>query len=139
MIEKTYIVIKDLPDAKIGTKVYWNRDMEYYCYEKDIKVEPNHTLSFLNREEVEKNREYFCKAEEYPEYYAWRHPVYSRGEVYNLIKECFPNRKFSGSFSLSAAEELQRFDKRLREKGKQNAEEILENKRSVPSVDEADV
>ena len=98
--------------------------MGYYWYEKKGKVEPNHVLSFLNREEVEENQEYFCKAEEYPEYYAWKYPVYSREEIHELIKECFPDRKFSGSFHLSAAKELQRFEHRLREKGKQNAERI---------------
>ena len=59
------------------------------------------------------------------EQFAYTHPVYSRKEILQLIKECFPNRRFTGMFEISASTELHRFDSRLRELGKLNASKQL--------------
>ena len=74
---KKYIVIKQLPDARVGTEVDWS-DSEYcYKYKKSAFTSPNDT-SYLTDFQVESNTEYFCKAESYPDYYSYKNPVFSR-------------------------------------------------------------
>jgi hypothetical protein len=118
---ETYIVIKNLPDAQVGTEVHWNSYKNFYCYKKSSFVYPNDT-TFLTEAQVTQTPEFFCRAIEYPEYFAYKHPVYSREEIIALIKECFPKITMSGQFELSASKEIKFFEEKLRELGKKNAE-----------------
>lgn len=119
-----YIIIKELPDANVGTEVNWDESANAFCYKKGCFVSP-HEKSFLTAGQVTQTPEYFCKANEYPEYFAYKHPVYNREEILNLIKECFPNKRMSGQFEISASKEIHLFENRLREIGKSNAENLI--------------
>lgn len=119
-----YIVIKELPDASVGTEVNWDKSANAFWYKKGHFVSP-YEKNFLTAEQVTQTPEYFCKADEYPEYFAYKYPVYNREEILNLIKECFPNRKITGEFEISASKEIYQFENRLREIGKSNAENLI--------------
>lgn len=123
-----YIVIKELPDADVGTEINWDECANAFWYKKSCFIPP-HEKSFLTAGQVTQTPEYFCKADEYPEYFAYKHPVYNREEILNLIKECFPNRRMSGQFDISASKEIHEFEKRLRDIGKYNAEILIRRKK----------
>ncbi len=116
-----YIVIKELPDAHVGTEVIWDEYDNNFYYEKSCYVSP-HSRNYLSAGQVTQSPEYFCKAEEYPEYYTYHFPVYSRGEIIKLIKECFPNKIISNEL---ISREMKIFEDKLRELGKYNAEKII--------------
>ena len=118
-----YIVIKELPDASVGTEVVWDENANAFYYEKDFWV--SNKKNYLCAEQVTQTPEYFCKAEEYAEYYAYKNPVYSREEVLRLLTESFPNRSMSGEYNVSASRELILFEEKLRNLGKSNAERIM--------------
>lgn len=63
--------------------------------------------------------------EEEIEEYAFNNPTYSRKDILNLIKICFPDKRMNGIYSTSASVELYKFDTQLRELGKQKAYKIL--------------
>jgi len=127
--KETYIVVKELPDANIGTKVLWDDAKCLYYYKKNAYVAPNDT-AFLTAGQVTQTPEFFCKETKYPENFAYKNPVYSRKEILNLIKECFPDRSISGSFNISASKELYLFEDKLRALGKKNAETIIKKNRN---------
>ncbi len=124
-----YIVIKELPDAIVGTEVNWDESANAFWYKKGCYVTP-HDKSFLTAGQVMQTPEYFCKANEYPEYFAYKYPVYSRKEILSLIEECFPNQSMSNDKDrrISASKEIQQFECKLRELGKCNAEMIMKKK-----------
>jgi len=119
-----YIIIKELPDASVGTEVIWDESANAFYYEKGCYVSP-HKRNYLSAGQVTQTPEYFCKAQEYPEYYAYKSPVYSREEILKLLKDSFPNKSMSGDYNISASKELRKFEQSLRELGKSNAEKIL--------------
>jgi hypothetical protein len=126
---KTYIVIKELPDAYVGTEVLWDENGNYYYYQKNAHVSP-HDRTFLTKEQVTKNAEHFYEAENYPSYYTWHYPVYSRKEICELVEKCFPNYIVSGEgFRKSVAEEIRRFEQELRALGNKKVEERYKNKK----------
>lgn len=123
-----YIVIKELPDASVGTEVIWDESANAFYYEKCCWVSP-HRRNYLSAGQVTQTPEYFCKAIEYPEYYAYKFPVYNREEILRLLIECFPSRNVSnGSYNLTVSNEIQLFERKLRELGRANAEKIMYNK-----------
>ncbi len=124
IIMDKYIIIKELPDANVGTEVNWDESVNAFWYKKCCFVS-QHEKSFLTTEQVTQTPEYFCKVDEYPEYFAYKYPVYNREEILNLIKECFPNKRVSGQFEISASKEIYQFEHRLRELGKSNAEKLI--------------
>jgi len=119
-----YIVIKNLPDACVGTDVMWDTSANSYYYKKSAYVSPNDT-TFLTAGQVTQNPEFFCKDVDYPEYFAYKHPVYNREEIISLIEECFPDKRMSGDYQISASNEIELFRKKLRELGKTNAKKII--------------
>jgi len=119
-----YIVIKELPDANVGTEVNWDEIDNTFYYDKNGYVSP-HQNNYLTAGQVTQSPEYFCRANEYPEYFAYKYPVYNREEILKLIKECFPNRSISGQFNISASKEIRHFEEKLRELGKINAENLI--------------
>lgn len=119
-----YIVIRELPDASVGTEVNWDECVNAFWYLKNCFVS-QHDKSFLTAGQVTQTTEYFCKADEYPEYFAYKYPVYNREEILNLVKECFPNKRMTGQFEISASKEIQLFETKLRELGKSNAENLI--------------
>lgn len=121
-----YIIIKELPDANIGTEVIWDETLNAFYYKKSCYIS-SYEKNILTVEQVTQTPAYFCKIDEYPEYFAYKYPVYSREEILNLIKECFVNKKLTGQFELSASKEIHQFENRLREIGKINAETIIHN------------
>lgn len=114
-----YIIIKELPDAYIGTEVIWDESANSYYYEKCGWVSP-HQRNYLTMGQVTQTPEYFCKKEEYPDYFAYKNPVYSREEILSLINVCFGKD----------TKDIYNFEKKLRELGIKNAELILKNKKS---------
>ena len=124
LIMDKYIIIKELPDAHVGTEVNWDENTNAFWYEKWCFVSP-HQKNYLTAGQVTQTPEYFCKANEYPEYFAYKYPVYNREEILNLIKECFPNKRMSGQFEISASKEIHQFESKLRELGKNNAETLI--------------
>lgn len=118
-----YIVVKKLPDASIGTEVIWSEESNCFYYEK--KLNGILCINYLSYEEVTENNEFFCKANEYPEYYAYKFPVYSREEILGLLKDSFPNKSISGEYNISASREIRQFETSLRELGKLKAEVII--------------
>jgi len=112
-----YIIIKELPDASVGTEVIWDEESNAFYYEKGCWVSP-HNRNYLSAGQVTQTPEYFCKAQDYPEYYAYHYPVYSRKEVLELLKDKLTSRD-------------QMFKERLRNLGKSNAELILSQKRTI--------
>lgn len=123
-----YIVIKKLPDANVGTEVNWNESENCFNYEKSDFISPNNK-AYLTSAQVTQVPEYFCKANEYPEYFAYKYPVYNREEILKLVEECFPNKRFTGQFELSASKEIRDLDNKLRELGRINAEKLIYNKK----------
>ena len=122
-----YIIIKKLPDANVGTEVNWDESVNAFWYKKECYIS-SHEKSFLTAEQVTQTPEYFCKANEYPEYFAYKYPVYSREDILNLIEECFPNKRMSGQFEISASKEIHQFKNKLRELGKSNAKILIQRK-----------
>lgn len=114
-----YIIIKELPDAPVGTEVIWDESTNAFYYEKSCYVTP-HKRNYLSAGQVTQTPEYFCKEQEYPEYYAYKHPVYSIEEILELLKYAFPN-----SSKISTSKEFMSFKDLLRILGKSNAERII--------------
>ena len=110
-----YIIIKELPDASVGTEVYWDLNINSYVYKKSAYVSPNDT-NYLTAGQVTQNCDFFCKCDEYPEYYAYKYPVYSREEILGLLKDSFEKRTSS---------QIMTFENKLRELGKLKAKKIL--------------
>jgi hypothetical protein len=121
-----YIIVKELPDAAVGTEVIWDESQNAFYYEKKCWVSP-YKRNHLSAGQVTQNPEYFCKAQEYPEYYAYKFPVYSREEIIKLLKDAFPNRSMSGEYNsnISVSKEIRIFEELLRKLGKSNAERIM--------------
>lgn len=84
-MKEAYIVIKELPDAVVGTEVIWDEDEKLYSYEKN---EPTHKgdRTYLTETQVIKS-DYFCIAEKYPEYYGYYYKVLSRKDVLSIIEK----------------------------------------------------
>jgi hypothetical protein len=119
---KKHIVIKELPDADVGTEVIWDDINCMYKYKKKNRVGLIDT-NYLNREEVLENTTYFCDADHYPEYYGFHYPVLSRKDVLDLFKDIFD----SLTNNTSITHKKRSFDKCLRNLCKEKAEEILKN------------
>jgi hypothetical protein len=81
--------------------------------------------NYLSAGQVTQTPEYFCKAQEYHEYYAYKFPVYSREEVLKILKDVFSNKSMSGEHNISASRELRSFEELLRKLGMSNAERIM--------------
>jgi hypothetical protein len=126
MENKLYIVIKELPDADVGTEVKWSENENCFYYDKTLWVSP-HNKSYLSKGQVMENPEYFTPAEQYQEYYAYKNPVYNREEILNLLNTCFPNKTISGQFHISVSKEIEQFKSKLRELGLKNAKNILKS------------
>lgn len=56
------------------------------------------------------------------DYYSYNNPVYSRKEILDLIKECFPDKSLNGIYKISASKQIHDFETKLRELGKINSE-----------------
>lgn len=125
-----YIIIKELPDASVGTEVIWDESANAFYYEKECFISP-HKRNYLSVEQVTQKPEYFCKAQEYPEYYAYKYPVYSGEEILKLLKDSFPNKLIGGAYKTSASKQLRTFEEGLRKLGKSNAERILIKKNEI--------
>jgi len=110
-----YVVIGKLPDADVGTVVKWNQAGKYFWYNRN-NYPTAHDVTYLNQDQVENNKKIFCKANQYPEYYAYHNPVYSRKDILELI----------GVFSFKNSTEAHTFNEELRELGKENAEKLIE-------------
>jgi hypothetical protein len=119
-----YILIKELPDASVGTEVIWDEPANAFYYQKGCFISP-YSRNYLSAGQVTQNQEYFCKAVEYPEYFAYNNPVYSREEILKLLNGVFPNKIVD---FLSVSPQLKRFEDALRELGKIKAEKILNKK-----------
>lgn len=74
----------------------------------------------LSEEEVESEKK--NKIEEY----AYANPVYSRMEILDLLKKCFPDRRIDGAFSVSASIQIHRLEEKLRELGFENAKKFFD-------------
>ena len=121
-----YIVKTELPDAKVGTEVLWDESTEAYYYLSDsILPTQKH---YLSKEQVICKGRYFCKAIEYPEYYAFIYPLFSRKEVLEIMREAFPNRSYSGMFHTSASKEMDKFQALLRTVGLDKTYKVLNKK-----------
>ena len=123
---ENYVVIKELPDAHVGTDVIWDEGKNHYTYQKSSYVSPA-SKNYLTAGQVTQTPAFFKKASEYSEYFAWDNPVYSRKEIYDLIKTTFENSEF-GTVNLNGHNFeilLTRFRNALREMGKNNAEKLL--------------
>jgi len=122
---ENYILIKDLPDAKQGTVLYWSEVDNKFTY-----CDLNGVIKSLTKEQVITNNHFFIAANKYPEYYAWNNPVYSRKELHALFKEIFYARYITDQFGnkTSGSIELNHLDTSLRILGKMNAEKILNSK-----------
>ena len=121
---KKHIVIKELPDANIGTEVIWDETQNCFYYEKSAYVSP-YNRTFLTAGQVTQTPKFFCAVENHPEYFAFNNPVYSRKEVLDILKQSFPNRQFSGEFSISASKQINDFETLLRKIGIENAKTLL--------------
>ena len=66
-MKETYVVIKRLPDAEVGTEVKWDEEENVYYYKKSVCTSPN-DISILKEEQVIEFPEFFCKTIEYAEY-----------------------------------------------------------------------
>jgi hypothetical protein len=118
-MKETYIVIKKLPDADIGTEVIWVNDG---CY-RYKKSQPYLAYAELTQAQVVNSTEFFAPADKYPEYYAYNEPTYNRREILDLVMQV---KQVKSGKSLTTA--WHNFEKDLRELGNANAEKILKNK-----------
>lgn len=129
---KHYIVIKAFPGATVGTVVVWNTAYKAYVFKsKPFNSGSSWDFNFIPAEEVENNKEYFCKASSYPEHYAWNNPVFSRKDIHELLDECIPNKLLTGpksTFAIRSSSELQEFRVKLRKLGNNRAKELLDLK-----------
>ena len=115
-----YIVKTELPDAKIGTEVLWDEVAEAYYYVSDsICPTQKHYLSI---DQVKCGEKYFCKAVEYPEYYAFHYPVFSRSEILKILNEIYSER------ISSTTREIYNFQVSLRKLGLEKAHKVLDKK-----------
>lgn len=119
-----YIVIKELPDAPVGTEVNWDEDNNVFWYNKNVWIPP-YKKNHLSAGQVTQNPEYFCEADKYPEYFAYKNPVFSKEEIINLLNESFPDQTIDGGYKISPARELLHFKGKLNELGKVNAEKLI--------------
>ncbi len=69
MAMQTYVVIKELPDARVGTKVSWDENEELYCYNKSAYCAP-HDKSYLTKGQVIGMDEYFKPYKPYDDFLA---------------------------------------------------------------------
>jgi hypothetical protein len=120
---KKHIVIKNLPDADVGTEVIWDDINCMFKYKKKKNVGLIDT-NYLNREDVLENTTFFCDADHYPEYYGFNYPVLSRKDVLDLFNDIF----HSITHNTSVTHKRNSFEKALRALCKNKAEEILNNK-----------
>lgn len=119
-----YIVIKKLPDASVGTEVIWDENANAFYYKKNCWVSP-HDKNYLSFRQVTQTPEYFCSERKHTEYFAYNYPVYSRKEILELLKECFPDKNISGSFNLSVSNEIHNFEIKLKDLGMRNAKKLM--------------
>jgi len=117
-----YIVIKGLPDAHVGTEVDWNEKLNCYQYKKSESF-ANQDATYLTQKQIVENSTFFCKATEYPEYFAYWNPVYTRKDVLDLIKVTFQYKNH----------DTYRFEAALRSFGKEKAEKILNQPNTTSS------
>ncbi len=57
---ENYIVINELPDAHVGTKVIWDESANAFYYEKSVAVSP-HFRNYLSAGTVTQTPEFFRK------------------------------------------------------------------------------
>ena len=119
-----YILLKDLPDTAKGTKLIWDEGANAFYYEKGAWVSP-HQRNYLTAGQVTQTPEWFVKEKDYAELFCFQNPTYSRKEILDLLKTCFPNKRVTGQYEISAARELYAFEQELRKLGKQKAEYII--------------
>ncbi len=126
--KEKYIVIVELPDAHIGTEVIWDENKNHYYYNKSSYVSPDNK-NYLTAGQVTQSPKFFKKASEYAEHYAYHEPTYSRKDVLDLIKTVFPNNATNtdNQREYVIRQELDRFNKELREMGRVKAEKLLNN------------
>jgi len=123
-----YVVIRDLPDAKEGTMVFWHCEEEAFFYEKSNVAANGVKLNWLSKEQVIHGSIWFCKANDYPEYYAYHNPIFSRKDVLAILKTAFPEKRLDGVYSINASKQINTFEALLRNFGKDRAKEIIKNK-----------
>jgi len=111
-----YIVIKELPDANVGTEVNWEEGKNCYSYKKCAHVSP-FDKTYLTAGQVTQTSEFFTKAEDFPEYYGYHNPVFSRKNVIEILKDF--------DISTKVAHEI---DVKLRVRAKVHATTILDKK-----------
>lgn len=61
-MNKNYVVIKQLPDAGIGTLVHWDEGKNCYWYQKSVWVSPDR-YNYLSSGSVRGNSEFFAPYE----------------------------------------------------------------------------
>jgi len=121
MKNQNYVVIKQLPDANIGTHVIWSEAENCYKYFKSAYVSPN-DITYLTAGQVTQTPEFFCKAIEYPEYYGYHFPVLSRGEVLELVKKYLIGDKDEVTYN--KLESIHSFEVNLRDLAEKNAKKL---------------
>jgi hypothetical protein len=67
--KKDYVVIKQLPDAGVGTVVKWQDKAQHYVYKKSIptwdeQLQTKVVHNVLTKEQVQENKEFFAPVEE---------------------------------------------------------------------------
>lgn len=121
---QNYIVIKELPDANIGTKVIYNEEKNLYFYDKNSQVEGHNFQNYLTEFQVT-NMNFFCPESQYAEYFGYNNPVLSRFDVLELLKKHF---KDGSTYSIGERcynKEFHKFEEDLRELTRQKAEKTL--------------
>lgn len=127
-----YIIIKAFPNATVGTEVLWEPYENLFKYKIKTKIlglTKADQFCYIPKEEVINSPEYFVKASEYPEHYAWINPVFSRKDIDELLDECIADKTFTdprGTFSFSVSNELQEFRVELRKLGNNRAKALLD-------------
>lgn len=59
-----YVVVKQLPDAGVGTIVHWDKNKNCYWYGKSVWVSP-HKYNYLSSGSVRQNTEFFAPIDKY--------------------------------------------------------------------------
>ena len=123
---ENYILLKDLPDSTKGTRVIWDEKKYCFYYENT----PINQKNYLSESQVTQSPEWFCKEKEYVELYVFENAVYSRKEILDLLKDCFPEKKLTGIqtngvYNISASQQIYNFEQELINLGKTKAELLM--------------
>lgn len=117
-----------MPDADVGTEVIWNEDFQQFTYQRNT-TSTGYVDAILTKEQVVNNHEFFVKESEWPDYYSYHNPVFSRKDILGLINKCFGDNSASGKgYKISVSKELYLFQQKLRELGDLKAKKYINDK-----------